>query len=185
MNPQLKGAEILHKKVLLLGETGSGKTRLAAQILQELTSLVDSQEITVVDLAPVRIGEVGGKITDYLEMSGIEYLSPENVHTPRLTGKSPEQVLYYVESNRKVMEPLLRYFINNVTEVLVLNDLTLYLHSGELETVLECVRLTNTFLGTAYYGSRFSDDLGTGISSRERQLTDALSAFMDSVIVAD
>jgi len=177
---QLKGKEILGKKVLILGEAGSGKTRVAAQLLRELMMLVNPEEITVIDLAPQRVGEIGGKLTDYVNViGGVKYLSPENVYTPRLAGTSPKQVLHYAELNRKNMEPLLNRFIRNVTEVLVLNDVTLYLHSGKLETVLKCLRLANTLLATAYYGSKLAEDLGIGISSKERQLTDKLAAHMD------
>jgi CO dehydrogenase nickel-insertion accessory protein CooC1 len=180
---QLKGGEILGKKVLLLGEAGSGKTKLAAQLLRELMVLVNPEEITVIDLAPQRVGEIGGKLTDYVNIdSRIRYLSPENVYTPRLAGASPKQVLHYAELNRKNMEPLLNKFIRNVTEVLVLNDVTLYLHSGKLETVLKCVRLANTFLTTAYYGSKLAEDLGTGISSKEKQLADKLATSMDLTV---
>jgi len=177
---QLKGKEILGKKVLILGEAGSGKTKLAAQLLQELMMMVNPEEITVIDLAPQRVGEIGGKLTEYVNVnSRVRYLSPKNVCTPRLAGASPKQVLHYAELNRKNMEPLLNRFIRNVTEVLVLNDVTLYLHSGKLETVLKCVRLANTFLATAYYGSKLAEDLGTGISSKEKQLTDKLATSMD------
>ncbi|MCW3993626.1 MAG: ATP-binding protein [Candidatus Bathyarchaeota archaeon] len=177
---QLKGKEILGKKVLILGEAGSGKTKLAAQLLRELMMLVNPEEITVIDLAPQRVGEIGGKLTDYVSITGgVKYFSPKNVYTPRLSGTSPKQVLHYAELNRKNMESLLNRFNRNITEVLVLNDVTLYLHSGKLETVLECVRLANTFLATAYYGSKLAEDLGTGISSREKQLTDKLATSMD------
>ena len=180
---QLKGKEILGKKVLLFGEAGSGKTKLAAQLLRELMMLVNPEEITVIDLAPQRVSEIGGKLTDYVNInSRVRYLSPENVYTPRLAGASPKQVLHYAELNRKNMEPVLRKFIQNVTEVLVLNDVTLYLHSGKLETVLKCVRLANTLLATAYYGSKLAEDLGTGISSKEKQLTDKLATSMDLTV---
>lgn len=180
---QLKGKEILGKKVLILGEAGSGKTKLAAQLLRELMVLVNPEEITVIDLAPQRVGEIGGKLTEYANInSKVRYLSPKIVYTPRLAGASPKQVLYYAELNRKNMEPLLNRFIRNVTEVLVLNDVTLYLHLGKLETVLRCVRLTNTLLATAYYGSKLAEDLGTGISSKEKQLTDKLATSMDLTV---
>jgi DNA helicase HerA-like ATPase len=180
---QLKGREILGKKVLILGETGSGKTKLAAQLLQELMMLVNPEEITVIDLAPQRVGEIGGKLTDYVNITGgVKYFSPENVYTPRLAGTSPEQVLHYAELNRKGMEPLFNRFIRNVTEVLILNDVTLYLHLGKLETLLKCGRLAKTFLATAYYGSKFAKDLGTGITSREKQLTNKLATFMNLTV---
>jgi len=183
---QLKCKDILGKKALILGEVGSGKTRLAAQLLQELMMLVKPERITVIDLAPQRIGGIGGKLTEYVKInSRIRYLSPKNVFTPRLSGTSPEQILHYAELNRKSMEPLLNRFIQNVTEVLVLNDITLYLHSGKLEIVLKCATLARTFLTTAYYGSKLARDLGTGISSRERQLTDKLASLMDLSVRLD
>jgi len=183
---ELKGKEILGKKVLILGEAGSGKTKLAARLLLELMMLVNSEEITVIDLAPQRLGEIGGKLTDYVNITGgVRYLSPKNVYTPRLAGILPEQVLHYAELNRKSMKPLFNKFIRNVTEVLLLNDITLYLHLGKLETVLKCAKMAKTFLATAYYGSKLAEDLGTGISSIERQLTDQLATFMDLTVKID
>ena len=107
---------------------------------------------------------------------------PEKVYTPRLTGASSQQVLRYAELNKENMEPLFKKFIRDPTEVLILNDVTLYFHAGELETVLECARIAKTFLATAYYGSKLSNDLGTGISLKERRLTDKLKTFMDVII---
>jgi len=180
---RLKGREALGKKVLILGEAGSGKTKVVAKLLQEIMMLVSPEKITIIDFAPQRVVEIGGKIIEHVSIpSGIKYLSPKNVYTPRLAGKTPEQVLHYAELNRKNMETLLDEFIHNVTEILVLNDVTLYLHLGKLETVLKCTKLAKTFLATAYYGSKLANDLGTGISSREKKLTEELATFMDLVI---
>jgi energy-coupling factor transporter ATP-binding protein EcfA2 len=182
----LRGIDILGKKVLILGEAGSGKTRLAAKLFQELAMLISPEEITVIDLAPRKVGGIGGKLTDYVEISSdVRYLSPKNVYTPRLAGRSFEQVLHYAQSNRENMEPLLNKFIQNPTRVLIINDVTLYLHLGKLETVLSCLRLANTFLATAYYGSKLANDLGTGISANERQLVDKLARFLDLTVKID
>jgi hypothetical protein len=182
----LKGIDVLGKKVLILGEAGSGKTRLVAKLFQELIALISPEEITVIDLAPRRAGAIGGKLTDYVDVSSVvRYLSPKNVYTPRLSGQSPEQVLHYAQLNRENMEPLLNTFIQNPTKVLIMNDVTLYLHLGKLETVLGCVRLANTFLVTAYYGSKLANDLGMGISAKEKQLTDNLARFVDLTIRID
>jgi adenylate kinase family enzyme len=67
---QLRAREILHKRVLVLGEVGSGKTRLAARLLEEMMTFVSSEKITVIDMAPERVGEIGGKITDYADLDG-------------------------------------------------------------------------------------------------------------------
>lgn len=180
---RLKGRDVLGKKTLIIGEAGSGKTKLLAELLRELIALIPPEKITVIDLAPEKADGVGGKLTDYVDLiDKVKYFSPEKVYTPRLTGTSPEEVLRYAELNREIMAPLLNRFIQHPTENLVVNDVTLYLHSGELETVLKCAKLAKTFVATAYYGIKLSDDLGTGISARERQLTDRLATFMDSTV---
>ncbi|MEM3627414.1 MAG: hypothetical protein QXZ25_05245 [Candidatus Bathyarchaeia archaeon] len=174
------------KKVLILGEAGSGKTRLAAQTLQMLMTILNPEEITVIDFAPEKRKSIGGKLTDYVDLvGGVRYLSPGKVYTPRLAGNSPEEVLHYAGLNRKNMEPLLKEFLKNPTSVLIINDVTLYLHSGELEIILKCAKKAETFLATAYYGSKLAEDLGTGISLKERRLTDELATFMDFVVKID
>jgi len=180
---QLKARDIVGKKVLILGEVGSGKTLLATRLLKELMMLFDPGEITVIDLAPQRVGEVGGKVSEYVDsIDKVKYLSPERVYTPRLTGTSREQVLKYAELNRRLMEPLFNEFVQRTTKILVLNDITLYLHAGELETVLKCMRLAETFLATGYYGSRLAEDRGSGISVQERRLIEKLATYMDQII---
>jgi len=180
---QLRAREILHKRVLVLGEVGSGKTRLAARLLEEMMTFVSSEKITVIDMAPERVGEIGGKITDYADLAErVRYLSPKIVYTPRVTGTTREQVLHYAERNRKNIELLLNEYIQNATEILILNDVTLYLHSGELKIILKCIRLSSTFLATAYHGSKLAKDLGSGITLREKRLTKKLASSMDKVI---
>lgn len=180
---KLNGKDIIGKRVLILGEVGSGKTRLAAKLLQELTLLTNPEKITIIDLAPERTEGAGGKIKDYVNLAhGIHYLSPSKIYTPRLTGKSRDEILHYAEANKKAIEPLLDEYIKKPTETLIINDVTIYLHLGALEKILECAKLAKTFLATAYYGERLSRDFGTGISKREKQLTERLAALMDLTI---
>jgi len=183
---QLKGKDIVGKRVLILGEAGSGKTALAARVLEELMLLFSPDKITVIDMAPRRIGEVGGRlseITDSIEK--VKYLTPKMVYAPRLTGTSREEMLKYAELNRSAIEPLLNIFIRRPTGILILNDVTLYLHAGELGKVLECMRLAETFLATAYHGVRLAEDRGSGISARERQLVKRLVTHMNQIIKID
>lgn len=183
---KLRATDILGKKVLILGESGSGKTKLASELFEELLIIEGSDEITIIDFAPERINQVGGKLRDHVTMArGVKYFTPRRVHTPRLTGSSPAEALRLARLNKKLMEPLLDKFIQNPSEVLILNDLTLYLHLGKIEKILQCVRLARTFLGTAYYGVKLAEDFGTGISSREKRLTDELAACMDQVVKID
>jgi len=183
---QLRGKGIIGKRVLILGEAGSGKTALAARVLEELMMLFGPAEISVIDMAPHRKGGVGGRLSEITNIvKEMRYLRPKRVFTPRLTGTSREQVLKYAKLNRRTIEPLFNMFIRKPTRILILNDVTLYLHAGPLETVLKCMRLAETFLATAYYGSRFAEDRGSGLSAREKQLVKELSSYMDQVIEID
>jgi adenylate kinase family enzyme len=179
----VKVEDVIGKRVLILGEVGSGKTLLARRLLKELMLLFNPEEITVIDLAPQRIGEAGGKLSEYVNsINKVRYLSPERVYTPRLTGTSRGQVLKFAEMNRKAMEPLFSEFLRRITKILILNDVTLYLHAGKLETVLKCMRQAETFIATAYHGSRLAEDRGSGISVREKQLVKKLATHMDQII---
>lgn len=183
---QLRAKDIVGKRVLVLGEAGSGKTTLAARALEKLMTLFDSEEITVIDMAPQRIGGVGGRLSDITDATRkVRYLAPQTVYAPRLTGASREQVLEYAELNMKGMEPLFNMFIRKPTQVLVLNDVTLYLHAGDLETVLKALRKAKTFLATAYRGSKLAENHGSGISAREEQLVRKLATHMDQIIEID
>lgn len=182
----LTAKDITGKKILILGEVGSGKTLLASRLLKELTALFDFRDVTVIDMAPEAKGDVGGKISDYVNSIGrVRYLSPEKVYTPRLTGTSCEQVLKYAELNRKAIEPLLDEFIRSPTRILVLNDITMYLHMGRLEKILDCMNLAETVVATAYRGSRLSEDHGSGISFRERKTVEALATHIDQIVELD
>ncbi|MEM2146493.1 MAG: hypothetical protein QW279_14110, partial [Candidatus Jordarchaeaceae archaeon] len=142
--------------------------------------------ITIIDMAPERTCGLGGKITDYLEsMNNFRYLSPKKVYTPRISGSSAKAVMRFAELNSRSIELLINEYIQNPTEILVINDVTMYFHSGKLEKVIECIKLAKTFLATAYYGKRLNEDLGSGISLREKMLTDRLIVFMDLVIKVD
>ncbi len=181
--PQLNGINIIRRKTAILGEVNTGKTALAAKLLQELKVTVNPEEITVIDFAPDKIGEVGGKIKDYVELDKkTRYLLPTRVYAPRLTGTSAEQIMRFAKLNAKNMGHLLDRFIKSKTRILVLNDVTLYFHFGELAKVMECVDLSETFLVTAYCGSKLAKDLGTGISGREKQMVEAMLKFMNLIV---
>ncbi|RLG60136.1 hypothetical protein DRN86_03170, partial [Candidatus Geothermarchaeota archaeon] len=167
---KLKAGDLLNKRTLIIGGLKSGKTRLLAKVIKDLIKLIPKDEITVIDMAPNRIGKIGGKLIDYIDLSGIRYLSPERVYAPRTIGRNSEEVLRYAEENKKVIKTILDNFKHNPSKVLIVNDLTLYLHAGDLADLMECIKLAETFLGTAYYGDEF-DDKGSGVNLREKRLT--------------
>lgn len=180
---QINPIETIGKKVLILGEVGSGKTALTAKIVQELMLLIEPKEITVVDMAPEVIGEIGGKLSDFLGLSlELRYLSPAKVYAPRTMSDSRRQVIEYAKRNRDAIEPLLDEFLKKPTKVLIVNDITLYLHLGRLEKIVDCMRLTDTFVANAYCGAKLKEDFGAGISTREKQMVEELATYTDYLV---
>lgn len=171
---------LLGKRTLIIGGVRSGKTKLTAEILRSMLNHVKSA--TVIDLAPKK-GGVGAALTSYIELpSWVRSLSPDVLHAPRLEGRDSEEVLRLAKLNEEKIKPLLLSFLSNPTELLVLNDLTIYLHAGDLELLLNCIEACGTFLGNAYYGRGEFDDKGSGLNERERELVEELMRKADFII---
>ena len=174
--------ELLGKRVLVVGEVGSGKTRLLARFLEFLVDSGCGPEVTLIDLAP-SYGGVGRLVEEHTDaVRAIRYLKPDKIFPPRLLGRNREEVLKYAELNYGAAEKLFGKFAENPSKILLINDLTIYLHRGGVEELLELIGLAETFAATAYEGSMLEDDKGSGITARERRLLSRLKREMDIVL---
>jgi hypothetical protein len=167
--------EILGKRILILGEMNSGKTRLTAKILDDVLGIVDPKNITVIDMSPNTVPGVGGRISLYSgNVMKVRYLTPEVIRAPRIEGRSKDEVLNFAEFNRMSIEPLIQEFLSKPTRILFINDLSIYLHSGNVSKIVKCLELSHTVVANSYYGESLIDDKGSGISKRERERLEAL-----------
>lgn len=174
--------EFLGKKTLLVGDVGSGKTSFLVEFLKYLVESNYSDDVTVIDMAPPRTHGVGGAIRDYTDyVSRIRYLRLDKIWAPRLMGKNKEEVLRYAEENRTRIESLINIYLSNPSRILLVNDLTIYLHAGELDKIFELFNTAETFMATAYEGVRLEDDKNSGITERERKLLNILKEKVDIV----
>ncbi len=180
--PSLK--EMLGKKTLFLGEVASGKTRILAKIVDELVNMGLGRETTVIDMAPRKtcVGKVkiGGTIQEYTSKTHVvRYLRPKKVFTPRISSRNKKELIKMALSNAEALNPLLNLYLKQPTRILLMNDLTIYLHAGQLTKILTCIKKAKTFIGTAYKGKYLEKDMNTGLSRKERELTQELMKFMD------
>lgn len=97
-----------------------------------------------------------------------------------LTGK---ELLKLAVMNRNNMQPLICRYLKSPTKILVINDLTLYLHAGSLDLIDECMVVSEIFIANAYYGDKLSFNHGTGISLREKNMVLKLIRYMDDIVV--
>ncbi len=173
--------EFLGKKTLLVGEVGTGKTLFLVEFLKFLVENGYSDEVTIIDMAPVRIHGVGGSISEYTDLVlYVRYLKSEKVWAPRLMGRNKEEVLRFAEENRRNIEPLITMYLSNPTRILLVNDLTIYLHAGEVSRIMELIDVAETFMATAYEGVKLEDDKGSGITEKERR---SLSILKEKVSI--
>ncbi|MCD6368291.1 MAG: DUF87 domain-containing protein [Thermoproteales archaeon] len=181
---KIKLKDFLEKKTLILGEVGSGKTALTAKILEELVNHGYGDEITVIDMAPDKIGEIGGKLRDYTEKTReVRYLTPPKIYAPRTIARSPSELLRMAKHNADVLRKILEDFLKNPTPILIVNDLSIYFHAGDLELIIECLEISKTFLANSYYGRKIYEDYGTGVTERERNLVNRLILRVDKVVL--
>jgi len=175
-------AEFLGKKVLITGDVGRGKTRLTRELLVEALERGYGSQITVIDMAPKQVSfnglSLGGKILKTAEFK-VRYLDAGDVKTPRVSARSPNELLELAEYNRKILEGLLERFIASPTRILFINDVSLYLQMGNFDLLWSALEKAETAIVNGYYGEKLQDDLGTGLSERERKLMKRLAAKVD------
>ncbi|MEM4151516.1 MAG: response regulator [Nitrososphaerota archaeon] len=169
--------------VLILGETGTGKTRLLYRFLWMLSDAGYSGEITVIDMAPGVAWGVGAKLMEVGELPrSIRYLTSWEIRPPRLIGKDAEEVKRLARRNMELINPMIEEYIERPTKILAINDSTIFIHAGEPARLLIAIQLSRAWMVTAYSGARLADDKGTGISAREREFVAELLQVADIII---
>ncbi|MEM1619594.1 MAG: hypothetical protein QXU97_05695 [Fervidicoccaceae archaeon] len=166
-------------RLLIIGETGSGKTGVTERILGSLLSFVDPGLVTVLDFAPnyrgvgrpLAVSGVGGE--------RVRLVRPPRIFAPRLEGRSCEEVWLYARLNAEATSRALSEYLSRPTPVLFVNDLSVHLHAGDERLMLEALERSSFFVGNAYYGEKLRD--ACGLWERERKSIERLAEEVDLV----
>jgi hypothetical protein len=169
-------------KTLLYGETDTKKTYYTSQFVKFLLEKqkVKPMKITILDFAPElqRINnlKIGGKIRDYYNKSVECIYIPMsgNIIPPRLKAESEKELLNFAQKNYEKTCSALKNFIENPTEILIMNDISIHLHIGDPDDILETIEPSETFFGNSYYGSSISKDFSKAFSLREKKNVEIL-----------
>ena len=175
---ELRGAH-----TLIVGDVGSGKTKLTRALLEE-AALVEP-EIVVLDFAPELRVLQDTKIGGFLVKESIPRVvnnRSNRVMTPRLSAKTPEELVQLACINQKITEKMLTQFIENPRKVLFINDVSIHLQRGNLRNLMRALDKAETAVLNGYLGEYLQPDQGTGISNRERSMMNKLGERMDKVI---
>ncbi|MFX1313459.1 MAG: hypothetical protein ACFFHD_12710 [Promethearchaeota archaeon] len=177
----------INHRTLLYGETDTEKTFYTAKFVQFLveTERTNLKEISILDFAPnlkiVKNLKIGGKIEDFYK----ESLSCNNIRfdgeiiPPRLNAQNKAELYENACKNFQKTEKLLKIFNKNPTSILIINDISIYLHIGSVKSLLESISKSDTFFGNTYYGSSIKSDFSTLFSLREKRLVKYLIKKID------
>ena len=184
----LRFSEAYKRRTLIIGDVGSGKTALTARLLEEAIMNFGVGKITVIDMAPGSVQfkgiKVGGLISDSLKKHArLRLLTPRlKLHAPRIEGRTADRVLQLARGNASIIDELLQRYISDPTPILFVNDVSIYLQAGNVNTLLKAVLLARTFVGNSYSGLTLEQDSQSDLSQRERTGLTALKKIMDKVL---
>jgi len=174
--------DLMGHYTLLYGETDTKKTYFTAKFIQFLieTKKLNPKEISILDFAPpinvIKNIKIGGKIKDFYENSVIcnnIYLEGDII-PPRLNSRNRKELYENACKNYKKTFKILKLFNDYPTKVLIINDISIYLHIGNKNLLLKAIEKSKTFFGNSYYGSSIKSDFATLLSLREKRLVEYL-----------
>ena len=187
VTPWFRFQDLAERKTLILGEAGSGKTKLTAEILEEAVTSQYSKEITVIDMAPppLAVGglRIGGRLKEFTAIvKRVKHLWDPDIKAPRLSSKTPKEVLDAVKENKARIDRMLKEYLEDPSLILIVNDVSIYLQAEPFINLFETVDIAETVVINGYYGQVISGDLGTGVSSVECKGMRLLMRIMDRLI---
>jgi len=168
--------DLVHRKTLVIGGIKSGKTLFTGAFVKEILRTRE-ERVAVLDFAPDIFHGVGGKMV-VLDHPRLRYLTAA-ITAPRLKGKNKAEMLELAEGNRRHIEALLESYRVAPEPVLVINDVTLYLHAGFAERLAAVAGAASTLLVNAYCGDDFEEVF---LSRRERLELERFAPFFDRVL---
>lgn len=174
--PEVRIEDYLGRKTLILGDVNTGKTTLSRGVLEALCRQGFGGRTAVVDMAPEipetlararGIPGAGGRLIPP-EGCGVLYLGGW-LEPPRLSSNSEEEAMQKARRNRREIEGLLRRLDSEPREILLVNDVSLYLQAGGSEAFIPRLERPDTVVANGYWGERLGGGLLSGCERSEMQ----------------
>ena len=169
--------EFIGHQTILYGETNTKKTYYTARFVQFLLKLkkFNPKDISILDFAPKLFKyyniKIGGKIDDYypqsIKCNNITFEG--EIIPPRLRASNKKELYQYAQMNYEKTFEILEIFNEEPTPILVINDISIFLHLGDIEYILNTIKQVNTFFGNTYYGSSIKRNFATLFSKKEKR----------------
>jgi len=176
---------------LLYGEINTKKSYYTAKFVQFLieTKYVSSNSISILDFAPksqfIDNKSIGGKLEDFYEnITNCRYYKVKGeIIPPRLNATNKEELYSYACHNYKLTLELLKNYNKNPTPILIINDISIYLHLGNRNYLIKTIDQSETFFGNAYYGKSINKSFTRLFSLKEKVLIEHLIKKVDFALL--
>ena len=182
---ELRDDDCFGKKLLILGDVNTGKTTLCRQLLAELCRQGLGERTTVIDMAPdipealARARGIVGAGGNLLVQPGSGILDLRaHLDPPRLSSKSEAEALSKAQRNAETIETLFGKLRPEARDILLINDVTLYLQAGMAEQLIERAAFArmNTLIVNGYWGERLG---GGKLTEKEKAETEILRQWFE------
>ena len=172
--------------MLILGDVNTGKTTLCRQVLADLCRKGMGKRTTVIDMAP-HIPEVLARQRGIVGAGGNLLVPPgsgvldlrAHLDPPRLSSKSQAEALSKAQRNAEIIETLFEKLVPEARDILLINDVTLYLQTESAEHLIERAAFArmNTLVVNGYWGERLG---GGKLTEKEKAETEKLRQWFTS-----
>ncbi len=173
---------------LIYGETNTGKTFYTAKFVQYLLEIkkFEPKKISILDFAPKLAHfnnlKIGGRIQDYYENSAkcnnINFKG--EIIPPRLKAKNKNEIYSNICHNFTKIYEIMGIYNSSPTPVLIINDISLFLHLGSNKYLINTINKSDTFFGNSYYGSSISSKFSKLISIKEKRKVESLIKIIEN-----
>jgi len=167
---------------LIYGEADSKKTFFTAKFIQFLleTKKIVPKDISILDFAPkltsINNLKIGGRIQDYYSKSkNCNNIAFEGeIIPPRIKARNKKELYDILCHNHKKVVKILENFNENPTKILIINDISIYLHLGSKKYLMDTINITITFFGNTYYGILIKSKFSTLLTLKEKKRVEFL-----------
>jgi len=184
--------ELIGHHTILYGNHNTKKTYYTARFVQFLLEAkkVDPKKISILDFAPKLFKffdlKIGGKIEDFYPFSiKCNNISFKGDIFPVITSSDNKVTCENARNNYKRLHEILNQYYENPTSILIVNDISYYLHLGNKKFVQKIIKESNTFFGNSHYGSSMSKDLNNKFIRREKYCVEFLIKKIDFAYPTD
>lgn len=182
--------KFIGRHTLLYGEPNTQKTYLTAKFVEFLLKLekVAPKEISILDFAPklscINKLRIGGRIRDfYKDSKKCNYIKFKGEIIPsRLKARNKNELYKNLCHNHEITSYLLQKFNDNPTSILIINDISIYLHLGDKVYILNTINRTKTFFGNSYFGYSIKKNYSKLLNIKERKRVEFLIKNIENSI---